>query len=83
MKLDIQTQNEKQNFIGLLLFGNFIFAALQFSLLLIQFFFSPKAFALTWAFLLLLTLVIAYTNLRLFRTQYKLKQIWKWLKQHP
>jgi hypothetical protein len=83
MKLDIQTQTEKQSFTGLLLAFNFAMGALQFTLLLVQFFYSPQYYAMTWAFLVLTSLAVAYFNLRFFRQQFKLKSIWRWLKQHP
>jgi len=82
MKLDIQTKTEKNNFLSLLIISNFLLGFAQFSLLLVQFFYAPKYYALTWTFLLLSAVVIAYFNLRFFRSQYKLKHLWTWLKKH-
>jgi glucan phosphoethanolaminetransferase (alkaline phosphatase superfamily) len=82
MKIDFQTKTEKNNFLGLLLVANFVFATLLFILLLLQFFYAPKYYAITWTFMILLSLAIAYFNLRYFRSQYKLKPLWSWLKNH-
>ncbi len=82
MKLEIQTKTEKRNFLGLLIISNFILSSLMFLLLMVQFFYAPKYAAVTWTFLVLLSLVIAYFNLRYFRVQFKLKHLWQWLKQH-
>lgn len=83
MKLDIQTKTEKTNFLGLLFFGNFMLSSALFLLLMIQFFYAPKYYAVTWTFMVLLSLVLAYFNLRYYRSQFKLKHLWQWLKQHP
>ena len=82
MKINFQTKIEKNNFLGLLLLANFIFATLLFFLLMLQFFYAPEYYALTWAFMVLISLLSAYFNLRYFRSQYKLKNLWSWLKNH-
>ncbi|NCP67506.1 hypothetical protein GW756_02390 [bacterium] len=82
MKLDIQTKTEKTNFLGLLLFMNFVLGGILFFLLMIQFFYAPKYYAVTWTFMLLISLVVSYFNLRYFRAQFKVKHLWQWLKKH-
>jgi hypothetical protein len=82
MKLELQTKTETTNYLSLLLLANFLLATLQFFLLMIQFFYSPQYTAVTWTFLVLLSVLIAYFNLRFFRSQYKLKHLWAWLKNH-
>lgn len=83
MKLDIQTKTEKMNFLGLLLLGNFLLSGILFLLLMIQFFYTPKYYALTWTFMLLISLVLAYFNLRYYRAQFKFKPLWQWFIKHP
>jgi|GEM_PF-5319126 len=82
MKLNIQTKTEKTNFVGLLVIGNFLAATICFLLLLMQFIYFPQYFGITWTFVLALNIGVAYFNLRYFRTQYRVKHLWEWLKNH-
>lgn len=82
MKLNIQTKTEKNNFIGLLIAGNFLGTTTCFVLLILQFWYFPEFFALTWAFTLAVIIAMAYFNLRYFRALYNFKMLWQWLKNH-
>jgi len=82
MKLNLQTKTEKRNLLGLLLCFNFLGGSLQFLLLSIQFFYAPQYYAITWAFLVLISTLLAYFNLRYIRSNYQLKHLWQWLKNH-
>lgn len=82
MKLKLETKTEKQNLTGLLMAGNFIGSSICFLLLMIQFFYFPKYFGATWAFVLVIVMTLAWFNLKFFRSYFKWSTLWPWLKNH-
>jgi len=80
--MDIQTKNEKQNFIGLLLSANLLGLSVSLALLLWQWFTFPQNFGTTWTFLVLIAASLVYLNYRSFRNQFNAKTLWQWLKNH-